>query len=127
LVGHPWNPLFTQFRNLRQSLGLLGRGISPWQGHYLTQTQNKRKKKSMPWVVFEPTIPGFERAKTCHALDRAATVIGYERIVACEAYTSRRGDGVGWHWLDCNWVPQPTRIAVVSRPVGALCQMVTCS
>jgi hypothetical protein len=25
---------------------------------------------------FEPTIPAFERAKTVHALDRAATVIG---------------------------------------------------
>jgi hypothetical protein len=30
----------------------------------------------MPRVVFEPTIPVFERAKTLHALDRAATVIG---------------------------------------------------
>jgi hypothetical protein len=31
----------------------------------------------MPRVGFEPTIPVFERAKTVHALDRAATVIGY--------------------------------------------------
>jgi hypothetical protein len=31
----------------------------------------------MSWVGFEPTIPAFERAKTFHALDRAATVIGY--------------------------------------------------
>jgi hypothetical protein len=31
---------------------------------------------SMPWVGFEPTIPTFELAKTVHALDRAATVIG---------------------------------------------------
>jgi hypothetical protein len=30
----------------------------------------------MPWVGFEPTIPEFERAKTVHALERAATVIG---------------------------------------------------
>jgi hypothetical protein len=30
----------------------------------------------MPRVVFEPTIPAFERAKKVHALDRAATVIG---------------------------------------------------
>jgi hypothetical protein len=30
----------------------------------------------MPRVRFEPTIPAFERAKTDHALDRAATVIG---------------------------------------------------
>jgi hypothetical protein len=31
----------------------------------------------MPGVGFEPTIPVFERAKRVHALDRAATVIGY--------------------------------------------------
>jgi hypothetical protein len=30
----------------------------------------------MPRVEFEPTIPVFERAKTVHALDRAATLIG---------------------------------------------------
>jgi hypothetical protein len=30
----------------------------------------------MPSVGLEPTIPAFERAKTVHALDRAATVIG---------------------------------------------------
>jgi hypothetical protein len=30
----------------------------------------------MSLVGFEPTIPVFERAKTFHALDRAATVTG---------------------------------------------------
>jgi hypothetical protein len=30
----------------------------------------------MRQVAFEPTIPVLERAKTVHALDRAATVIG---------------------------------------------------
>jgi hypothetical protein len=30
----------------------------------------------MPWMGFETTIPAFERAKTVHALDRAAIVIG---------------------------------------------------
>jgi hypothetical protein len=30
----------------------------------------------MPRVGFEPTNPVFERAKTVHALDRAAAVIG---------------------------------------------------
>jgi hypothetical protein len=30
----------------------------------------------MPRVGFEPTIPVLERAKTVHALDIAATVIG---------------------------------------------------
>jgi hypothetical protein len=33
-------------------------------------------------VGFEPTIPAFERAKTLHALDRAAAVIGALDIVA---------------------------------------------
>jgi hypothetical protein len=44
--------------------------------HRTTQTQNKRRQTSMPLVGFELTIPVFERAKTIHALNRAATVIG---------------------------------------------------
>jgi hypothetical protein len=61
-------------------------GRTPWTGdqpfarplptHIIIQTQNKRTQTSMPWVVFEPTSPAFERAKSVHALDRAATVIG---------------------------------------------------
>jgi hypothetical protein len=41
----------------------------------------------MPYVGFEPMIPASERAKTIHALDRSASVTGYERIeqVKCEA------------------------------------------
>jgi hypothetical protein len=39
--------------------------------HRTTHTQT-----TMPWVASEPTIPVFERAKTVHALDCAATVIG---------------------------------------------------
>jgi hypothetical protein len=38
----------------------------------------------MPWVEFEPTIPVFERAKTVHALDREATVIGM--LLRCSTY-----------------------------------------
>jgi hypothetical protein len=41
------------------------------------QTQNKRTQISMPGVEFEPTIPVLEREKTVHALNRAATVIGW--------------------------------------------------
>jgi hypothetical protein len=55
------------------------RVISPSQGRYVhmtTQTQNKSTQTSMPRVRFEPTSPVFELAKTVHALDRAATVIG---------------------------------------------------
>jgi hypothetical protein len=44
----------------------------------------------MPRVGFEPTIPVFERAKTVHALDGAATVIG-EGITQLPQNSSRRG------------------------------------
>jgi hypothetical protein len=35
----------------------------------------------MPRVGFEPKIPVFERAKTVHALDRAASVIGTNKWI----------------------------------------------
>jgi hypothetical protein len=63
-----------QFLNLRQTVGLLGRRIILSQRRYLTQTQNKHKQTFMPWVGFEFTISVFERTKTFHALDCAATV-----------------------------------------------------
>jgi hypothetical protein len=63
-----------KFLNLRHSVGLLGRVISPSQGRYLTQTQNKHRQTSR--VGFEPTIPAFDRAKTVHVLDRAANMFG---------------------------------------------------
>jgi hypothetical protein len=79
-IRHPWNASFHfSFLIFRQSVGLLGGGISLSQGRYLhrtTQTQNKRRQTSMPRMGFESAIPAFERAKTVHALDRAATVIG---------------------------------------------------
>jgi uncharacterized membrane protein len=34
----------------------------------------------MPVVGFEPTIPMFKQAKTVHALDNAATVIGIKAV-----------------------------------------------
>jgi hypothetical protein len=73
---------FFSFLIHTQSVGLLGRGISPLQGRYLhteKHRHNKRTQEFMPRVGFQPMIPVFERAKTVHALDRAATVIG--RIV----------------------------------------------
>jgi hypothetical protein len=48
----------------------------PRPAHRATPTQNKRRQTSMRWVGFETTIPAFELAKTVHAFDRAATVIG---------------------------------------------------
>jgi hypothetical protein len=67
-----------RFLNLRQLVGLLGRGISLSQGRYLhrtTQTQNKRTHPCLKWDS-EPTIPVFERAKKCYALDSA-----YDRLL----------------------------------------------
>jgi hypothetical protein len=46
----------------------------PLLRHRTTQTQNKRTQTSMSCVGFEPTILAFERAKTVHASDCAATV-----------------------------------------------------
>jgi hypothetical protein len=51
-----------------------------------TYTQNKPTKISLALVGFEPTIPVFERAKTVHALDSAATVIGLEFCYAFQNY-----------------------------------------
>jgi hypothetical protein len=55
-----------------QMVGLLERVISPSQGRYLHTGQYKHRinvhTDIMPWVVFEATIPAFERAKTIHAL-----------------------------------------------------------
>jgi hypothetical protein len=52
-------------------------GISPSQGRYLhTEHKINAKQISMPWLRLEPTIPEFEVAKTYHALEWAATVIG---------------------------------------------------
>jgi hypothetical protein len=48
----------------------------PLPAHRTAQTQNRRTQTFMPQVRFEPTIPVLERAKTVHASDRAATVIG---------------------------------------------------
>jgi hypothetical protein len=53
-------------------------GRTSWMSVHLVarppQTQNKRTQTFMPWVKFETTTPGFERAKTVNALDRGATV-----------------------------------------------------
>jgi hypothetical protein len=38
-----------QLLNLRESVGLLGREISPSQGRYLIQTQNKRRHPCLEW------------------------------------------------------------------------------
>jgi hypothetical protein len=54
----------------------------------------------MPWVGFEPKIPAFERAKRVHALDRAATVIGF--LKDYEIYILEVGDDgtIILNWLE---------------------------
>jgi hypothetical protein len=74
------------FIALFQFLNLYTVGRTPWTGvqpvvrllstHRTTRTQNKHTQTSMPKIGFEHTTPVFEREKTVHALDRAATVIG---------------------------------------------------
>jgi hypothetical protein len=48
----------------------------PLATHRTPQTQNKHIPTFIPPVEFEPTTPAFERVKTAHAVERAATVIG---------------------------------------------------
>jgi hypothetical protein len=70
---------FFSFLMYIQTIGLIGRGISPSKDRYIyteKHKQNKRTQTSMPRVGFEPTIPVFKRAKTIQTLERAATVIG---------------------------------------------------
>jgi hypothetical protein len=76
-------------RQLFQFLNLYTVGRTPWTGdqpvarppptHRTTQTLNKRTQASMPRVRYELTISVFERAKTVHASDGAATVTGLYR------------------------------------------------
>jgi hypothetical protein len=64
-------------------------GRTPWTSdqlaartlpkHTTTQTQNKRIH------TFEPTSPASRRAKTVHALDRAATVTGTEAFTSLKS------------------------------------------
>jgi hypothetical protein len=48
--------------------------------HNSTNTEKTHTQTSIPSVGFEHTISVFEREKTVHALDRAATVIGEQNI-----------------------------------------------
>jgi hypothetical protein len=67
------------------------------QGRYLRTEQykqrlNAHRYKCLEWD-FEPTIPAFERAKTVHALDRAATVVGQNRSKGVENKMRRNMTG----------------------------------
>jgi hypothetical protein len=70
---------FTISWSRTQTVGLLGRGSTRRKA--ATCTQRKTQTQTfIPWVGFEPKTPVFERAKTVHALDRAAAVIGISSV-----------------------------------------------
>jgi hypothetical protein len=104
----PW-PFFSSVILYTESVGLLGRGISPSQGLCLHTGQHKHNKRtytSVCGVGFKPTTPVFERAKTVHALDRAATVMGDQSssvpnlTLQC-ALLPVEGSVTNQHW--CEW------------------------
>jgi hypothetical protein len=79
LLAHLVPRPLIQFRNhFSQTVGLIGRVISPSQGRYLNTGQYEHRINIHTKVHvrsgFEPTIPASERAKTAHALNRAVTV-----------------------------------------------------
>jgi hypothetical protein len=74
LPAHSGPRPLIQFRNhFSQTVGLLGRMISPSQGRYLKTGQHKHTINA---YTHRTSMPASERAKTVHALDLAATVIG---------------------------------------------------
>jgi hypothetical protein len=48
----------------------------------------------MSRVGFEPTTPAFERAKTFHSLDRAATVIGLDKLGGLKIITKNQRNSI---------------------------------
>jgi hypothetical protein len=74
---------FFGFLIYTQSVGLLGRGISPSQDRCLHTEQHKHRIKtqaSLSRVGFEHTIPVFERANMVRALNLAGTVTGNVKL-----------------------------------------------
>jgi hypothetical protein len=69
---------FTVSYSTRQSVVLLGWGISPPQDRCLritTQTQEKTRQNSMSRRGFETMMPVFQRAKAVYSLHGAATSV----------------------------------------------------
>jgi hypothetical protein len=103
----PWG-LF-RFLNPIQLAGLFGRGISPSQGRYLPTGQHKHRINAHKHPCLEwdsNPRPVFVRAKTVHALDRVATVVGiYKKKSGC---VERRFVDLGfsWKWM-VSFTPQP--------------------
>jgi hypothetical protein len=86
-----------QFPNLRQSVGLHERRISPPEARYLhrkTQTQHKMRRRSISLEGFEPAIPTLEWVKIFYALecDRLLqrVVVGHCLYLKKEQFNLRR-------------------------------------
>jgi hypothetical protein len=81
-------PAFSGFLSFAQSVGFLGRGISPSPGRYLHTGQHKHRisshNKSMSQVEFEATTLVFECVKTVHALDHSTTLMANLVFYGCE-------------------------------------------
>jgi hypothetical protein len=130
---------FFSFMISLQTVGLLGRGISPSQGLYLNTGQHKHRintysyQTSMPCVGFEHTIPASERAKTVHDLDRSAVVTALCAI-ACPNPVNDPGPVLlflerlylvysyycQFYFFTVQWLNIFGRVAHLSRPYGLI-------
>jgi hypothetical protein len=71
---------FFSFLIRTQSVGLMGRGISPSQGRYLPTEQHRHRINAHRHLCLEwDSNPRSQCLRTVHALDHAATVIGAQR------------------------------------------------
>jgi hypothetical protein len=81
-------------------------GMTAWTGDQPvarslpTNIQTDCRQISMPWVAFQPTIPVFERAKTFHALDRAATAISRTESSKCKLRITLTNAPILWSIYD---------------------------
>jgi hypothetical protein len=83
-------------------------GRTPWRGdqpvsrplraHRTTKRQNKCTQTSMPCVGFELTTKDFERAKTVHAPDLSAAVIGRTPHYKLKSFLMWQGSIEGWKY-----------------------------
>jgi hypothetical protein len=107
-----------------QSVGLLVQGINRSQGRYIhteQHKQNKRTQTSIPWVGFESTITAFERAKTVHTLDRATSMIAWNKGVDCQKI-SQKGPSLLGRDLDCYVIRKLLSILNTPWESKLLCQ-----
>jgi hypothetical protein len=101
----PW-PLFQFLDRIHSLQASLDGGSTRRKAATYTQsntTQNKCTQTSMPRVRFETTIPVFERAKTVHALDRAATVISLAPTHLYVVFMTSLSDNRHWYLLIWCW------------------------